>query len=98
MLRLAIAATAATLFCAVLTPAAISETPVERGRYLVETIAGCGNCHTPRGPGGVFAAGKNLAGAFWQPELVLSVVRRTLGVRNYDCAVIAIGPFRVIPR
>lgn len=28
------------------------ETPVERGRYLVETIAGCGNCHTPMGPGG----------------------------------------------
>jgi mono/diheme cytochrome c family protein len=24
-----------------------AETPVERGRYLVESIAGCGNCHTP---------------------------------------------------
>jgi mono/diheme cytochrome c family protein len=23
-----------------------------RGRYLVETIAGCGNCHTPQGPNG----------------------------------------------
>src|SRR5262249_47577796 len=22
------------------------------GRYLVETLAGCGNCHTPRGPNG----------------------------------------------
>jgi mono/diheme cytochrome c family protein len=41
-----------------------AETPVERGRYLVETIAGCGNCHTPRGPGGVFADGKHLAGGF----------------------------------
>ncbi len=43
---------------------AAAETPVERGKYLVETIAGCGNCHTPRGPGGVFAAGKELAGGF----------------------------------
>jgi cytochrome c553 len=25
---------------------------VERGRYLVETIAACGNCHTPKGPQG----------------------------------------------
>jgi mono/diheme cytochrome c family protein len=25
---------------------------VERGRYLVEGIAGCGNCHTPKGPNG----------------------------------------------
>lgn len=44
--------------------AASAEMPVERGRYLVETIAGCGNCHTPRGPGGVFAAGRELAGGF----------------------------------
>lgn len=43
---------------------AAAETPVERGKYLVETIGGCGNCHTPRGPGGVFAAGKELAGGF----------------------------------
>jgi mono/diheme cytochrome c family protein len=43
---------------------AAAETPVERGRYLVETIAGCGNCHTPRGPGGVFAADKHMAGGF----------------------------------
>jgi mono/diheme cytochrome c family protein len=41
-----------------------AETPVERGRYLVESIAGCGNCHTPRGPGGVFDASKELAGGF----------------------------------
>jgi mono/diheme cytochrome c family protein len=41
-----------------------AETRVERGRYLVETIAGCGNCHTPRGPGGAFAADKHMAGGF----------------------------------
>ena len=29
-----------------------AETQLERGRYLVETLAGCGNCHTPRGPNG----------------------------------------------
>lgn len=34
---------------------------VERGRYLVEGIAGCGNCHTPQGPQGP-VAGKALAG------------------------------------
>ena len=29
-----------------------AESQLERGRYLVETLAGCGNCHTPRGPNG----------------------------------------------
>jgi mono/diheme cytochrome c family protein len=29
-----------------------AETEVERGRYLVETLAACGNCHTPKGPNG----------------------------------------------
>ena len=36
-----------------LTATAQAETPVERGRYLVEGILTCGNCHSPRGPGGV---------------------------------------------
>jgi mono/diheme cytochrome c family protein len=44
-LALALGALAAPLI-------AQAETPVERGRYLVETIAGCGNCHTPMGPAG----------------------------------------------
>ena len=35
--------------------------PVERGRYLVEGIMGCGNCHTPTGPDGAIA-GLTLAG------------------------------------
>ena len=55
-----VAALAAALGAA----AANAETPIERGRYLVESIAGCGNCHTPRGPGGAFVAGKELAGGF----------------------------------
>ena len=32
--------------------AAIAQTPVERGNYLVNSILTCGNCHTPKGPGG----------------------------------------------
>jgi mono/diheme cytochrome c family protein len=34
---------------------------LDRGRYLVESIAGCGNCHTPQGPDGPLP-GKALAG------------------------------------
>lgn len=41
---------------------AAAETPVERGNYLVNSILTCGNCHTPRGPGGVFDMSKQLSG------------------------------------
>ena len=34
----------------------------ERGRYLVESILGCGNCHTPKTPTGEPVAGRNLSG------------------------------------
>jgi mono/diheme cytochrome c family protein len=48
--------------CAVLRP--VPERPdVARGRYLVEGIGACGNCHTPRGPQGNLP-GKHLAGGF----------------------------------
>ena len=33
--------------------AAQAQDSIERGRYLVEGILTCGNCHSPRGPGGV---------------------------------------------
>jgi mono/diheme cytochrome c family protein len=36
---------------------------LERGRYLVEGIAACGNCHTPKGPAGELP-GMALAGGF----------------------------------
>lgn len=39
-----------------LTAPAFAETPQERGAYLVEGIAGCGNCHTPMGPEGPIMA------------------------------------------
>ena len=34
----------------------------QRGDYLVNSILTCGNCHTPRGPGGVFDMSKQLSG------------------------------------
>ena len=37
------------------------ETPVERGRALVNGIVACGNCHTPQGPDGP-VAGMEMAG------------------------------------
>ena len=39
-------------FCAALffAGAALAETPFERGRYLVNAVLNCGNCHTPKGP------------------------------------------------
>jgi mono/diheme cytochrome c family protein len=39
-----------------------AQTPLERGNYLVNGVLTCGNCHTPRGPGGVFAMDKQLSG------------------------------------
>jgi hypothetical protein len=29
-----------------------AQSPVERGRYLVDTVMTCHNCHTPMGPNG----------------------------------------------
>ncbi len=42
--------------------AAWAQAPVERGRYLVEGILTCGNCHSPRGPGGVIDTARLYAG------------------------------------
>jgi mono/diheme cytochrome c family protein len=39
-----------------------AETAVERGRYLVNTVMACGNCHTPKGSDGLPIAGKELSG------------------------------------
>jgi cytochrome c553 len=48
MVRLGVAFAVVT----VLGSAAQAEAPVERGRYLFESIAACGNCHTPPTPQG----------------------------------------------
>jgi mono/diheme cytochrome c family protein len=39
-----------------------AQTSIERGDYLVNGLLTCGNCHTPRGPGGVFDMSKQLSG------------------------------------
>jgi mono/diheme cytochrome c family protein len=41
---------------------ASAETPLERGRYLVNSIMACGNCHTPKNAVGEPIADKELAG------------------------------------
>ena len=46
---------------------ASAQSPVERGRYLVEVLSACGNCHTPKGPQGD-VPGKHLAGGFQLDE------------------------------
>lgn len=50
----------AILACASAAPV-LAEPSVDRGRYLVEGPAGCGNCHTPLGPNGPVKE-MNLAG------------------------------------
>jgi mono/diheme cytochrome c family protein len=59
MLRIAMA-------CGVLLAAsshgARAEAPVERGKYLVNTIMACGNCHSPRDATGKTIADKALSG------------------------------------
>src|SRR5262249_5195160 len=43
--------------------AAMAETPVERGSYLVNSVGACGNCHTPRQQG-VPDLSKKFSGGF----------------------------------
>ena len=50
---------------------------VERGKYLVEVIVACGNCHTPKGPNGDLAE-KHLAGGFVIEEAFGKAVGRNI--------------------
>jgi mono/diheme cytochrome c family protein len=60
--------TLVVLLCLLAGPVvAAAQTAVERGRYLVEGLGACANCHTPKGPQGP-DAGKHLAGGFEIPE------------------------------
>ena len=43
--------------------ASVPDAKVERGRYLAEALAHCGECHTPRGPLGGLDRGRWMAGA-----------------------------------
>jgi mono/diheme cytochrome c family protein len=55
-----------------------SADPLEHGRYLVETVAGCGNCHTPRLPDGTPDNSKNLAGAYVITEPVFNAYAQNI--------------------
>ena len=66
MRKVAAAAAVAGLVLAVagaMSTGARAETPLERGTYLMKSVVACGNCHTPKGPGGE-VPGMELAGGF----------------------------------
>jgi mono/diheme cytochrome c family protein len=54
---------AALLTVLAVVPPAAAQPLVERGRYLVEVIGACGNCHSPKDAAGE-VAGKHMAGGF----------------------------------
>ena len=60
----AAAVTLAILALLALVRGAAAETAVDRGHYLVNTVAACGRCHTPRLPGGIPDPARELAGGF----------------------------------
>ena len=59
---------------ALLATAAHGQTAVERGRYLVETIGACGDCHTPKDRRGMPIAAEKFAGGFVIREKPLDAV------------------------
>ena len=52
--------------------------PLVHGRYLVETIAGCGNCHTPHLPDGSLDQSMAFAGAFVIEEPIFRAYARNI--------------------
>lgn len=52
---------AVALLAGALSAGAQAETPLKRGKYLMQTIVACGNCHTPQTPLGP-QRGRELAG------------------------------------
>lgn len=62
-MRFHCAALAAVTAVSLLTSLAVSaETPLERGKYLMDSVVACGNYHTPKGPDGKAIASMELAG------------------------------------
>lgn len=45
-----------------------SETPLERGKYLMKGIVACGNCHTPKGPKGEIKEMEFAGGFKWDEK------------------------------
>ena len=63
MSRAKISLPLAAALAVILVPSfASAETPLERGKYLITSIAACGNCHTPKGPSGKALADQEFAG------------------------------------
>ena len=54
---------------------ATAQSLVERGRYLMNSIVACGNCHSPRGADGKLVEGRELAGGVEIVEEGLFVAR-----------------------
>lgn len=52
--------------------------PLTHGRYLVETVAGCGNCHTPHLPDGSLDPNLSFAGAFVIEEPVFKAYAKNI--------------------
>jgi len=82
------AATAAVL--GALAPAAGSaETPVERGKYLVDSIVACNNCHTPKNAnfepiaGMEFAGGRVFAGPDYRAVVPNITPDKETGIGNW---------------
>ena len=71
--RIAFGAAGALMLVAV-TGLARAETPLERGRYLVETIGACANCHTPKARTGRPIASMAYAGGFVVKEKMFTAV------------------------
>jgi mono/diheme cytochrome c family protein len=64
--------------------AAMADSTVERGDYLVNTILACGNCHSPRDANGVLIKDKALSGGrlFSTPAFVVTAANITPDVET----------------
>jgi mono/diheme cytochrome c family protein len=63
-MRAATAASSVAILITATGSEALSETLLERGRYLVTTVGACGNCHSPRDKAGHVISGLVLSGGF----------------------------------
>lgn len=102
-------AMAVLALCGATLAAGAAETPLERGRYLMQFIVACGNCHTPQGPNGPLV-GMELAGGLRFEEPPFSAVApnitpdKATGIGHWtDAQVVtairdrAAGPLRRMP-
>jgi mono/diheme cytochrome c family protein len=77
--------------CVLMGSAALAETPLERGSYLVNSLLTCGNCHSPKGPPQAIA-GKDFSGGLSWDEPPFKVTAPNItpdkdtGIGNYTDA------------